>query len=182
MLCVSGLSRTTAWIAYSPGSSGQSGPGKPIGRGVDPHGLPRLPVLDVAGEERLGTEPVGPEPGLDPRVARARASRRPGPRSAGSPASTGMRPRRPGPPRRSTPFWRSASLVLGRAAVVATWAERRARQRHSASRRARQQERPNTPVETSDGGARWTWTSDSGSVRLSMEDLSISEGLGQRDD
>src|SRR5271165_3718938 len=38
-------------------------------RGVDPYCLRGLPALDIPGKERLRMEPVGPKPGLEPRVA-----------------------------------------------------------------------------------------------------------------
>ena len=77
-------------MAYWPGSSSSSGPGKPTGLRVDPQRLARLPALDVHGEERLRPEPVGPEPRLGRRASPARASRRPAPRSADRDSSAGQ--------------------------------------------------------------------------------------------
>ena len=44
--------------------------GEAVRPGVDSQRLARLPVLDVHGEERLGPEPVGPEPRLAPELVR----------------------------------------------------------------------------------------------------------------
>ncbi len=70
ILCVSGLSRTTAWMAYRPGSSSSSGPGKPSDRESIRNGSPGFQFFDVHGEKRLRPKPVGPETRLDTRTVR----------------------------------------------------------------------------------------------------------------